>query len=255
MFEKVLKSTVMAVTALAVTAGTSQAAALELSGSTTVQKRIIEPLSAELAKATGLSVSVRGVGSGGGFEELMEGVVEASLASSPLESLLDKYDLPDDGTYREHILTMDLIVPIVHATNPVQELTWQQLSDINTGVITNWQQVGGEDCEIKVVTSHSGSATRKVFQSLVMNGASYVETAKTVKSTRQEVGRVAKSPCGIGAVSKSFVDHDKNAKYVNEVSTDPIVRPLSIITKGKPSPDVKKLISFLMTPTAQRKFR
>ena len=255
MFEKVLKSTVMAFTALAVTAGASQAAALELSGSTTVQKRIIEPLSADLAKATGLSVSVRGVGSGGGFEELMEGVVEASLASSPLESLLDKYDLPDDGTYREHVLTMDLIVPIVHATNPVQDLTWQQLSDINTGAITNWRQVGGEDCEIKVITSHSGSATRKVFQSTVMNGARYVETAKTVKSTRQEVGRVAKSPCGIGAVSKSFVDHDKNAKYVKEVSTDPIVRPLSIITKGKPSPNVKKLISFLMTPTAQRNFR
>ena len=42
------------------------------------------------------------------------------------------------------------IVFIVHANNPVTKLTLQQLSDIHTGKITNWKQLGGKDLPITV---------------------------------------------------------------------------------------------------------
>lgn len=230
-------------------------APLDVAGSTTVQKRVLEPAKKAIKDATGISFKVRGIGSGGGFKELMSGKVMVSIASSPIGSLLKKNNLKADGTYQEHIIIEDIIVPIVNAKNAVKSLNWDQLAAINTGKVKNWKEVGGADCAIKVVTSHSGSATRKVFQKQVMKGASYVAGVSEVKSTRQEVGRVAKSKCAIGAVSEAFVAQSKNKSKVSVIKTKSISRPLSLITKGAPTPEVKKLIEFLRTASAKKHFK
>ena len=99
------------------------AAELVVSGSTTVQGRIFEPAAEEIEKATGISVKIRGIGSGGGFKELMTGKVKVSMASSPLRSLLEQNGLPDDGAYREHVIITDDIVPIINTRNTVRTLT------------------------------------------------------------------------------------------------------------------------------------
>ncbi len=226
---------------------------LTIPGSTTVQKRILEPAKASIEAQTGITVNVLGVGSGKGFKELMEGKVPVSIASSPLTALLKKHKLPDDGTYREHVIIQDEIVPIVHPANPVESLTHQQLADLNTGKIRNWKEVGGEDRPVVVITSHSGSATRAMFQKVVMHKGSYAEKARTVRSTRQEVDLVTKFKGGIGAVSKSFAEMKKGK--VKMVETDAITRPLCFITKGEPTADVAKLIAFLQTPEAQQRFK
>jgi len=226
---------------------------LILSGSTTVQKRVLEPAAKGIEAATGIKIKVRGISTGKGFEELRAGKVSASIASSPLNLLLEKANLPDDGTFQEHIIIKDVIVPIVHPGNPVSDLSWDQLSDINTGKTANWQDVGGPNQKIVVITSQSTSATRKVFQKSVMKKVPYVKGAREVRSTRQEVNLVAKFKGGIGAVSEGFVK--MNPGKVKVIKTDEISRPLSIITKGNPSPDVKKIIGFLKTPDAQKLFK
>lgn len=229
------------------------AADLVFAGSTTVQKRILEPASAAIQKATGVRTKVLGVGTGKGFRQLRQGRVKASIASSSMESLLSKYALQDDGTYIAHVIAKDVIVPIVNNANPVGRLSLQQLSDINTGKTTNWKQVGGKDQPIVVVTSHKGSATRSVFQSKVMNKAEYVANARKVKSTRQEVRLVSKFKGGIGAVSEGFIA--MNPGKVKVVKTDEISRPLIIITKGQPTGDLKKVIDYLMTEEAAKNFK
>jgi phosphate transport system substrate-binding protein len=225
---------------------------LLLAGSTTVQKRILEPAAAEIEEATGIKVKVIGVGTGKGFRQLRQGKIVASVASTSLESLLAKYSLPDDGTYIAHVIAEDVIVPIVNKDNPVSSLSLQQLSDINTGKIDNWSQVGGKDQPIVVVTSHAGSATRSVFQKQVMNKAPYIKTARTVKSTRQEVRLVSQYKGGIGAVSQGFIA--MNPGRVKVLKTTEISRPLVIITKGEPTGDIKKLIDFLKTEEARKNF-
>jgi phosphate transport system substrate-binding protein len=226
---------------------------LILAGSTTIQKRVLEPSSTAIEKATGIKIKILGIGTGGGFAKLQAGEVQASIASSPLGSILKKASLPDDGAYQEHVIISDVIVPIVHPDNPVSNLTWEQLADINTGKITNWNEVGGSDMKITVVTSHSGSATRAVFQKNVMKKAEYIASAMKVKSTREEVDLVAKLKGGVGAVSEGFVK--LNPGKVKIVEAAKISRPLSFITKGDPPDDVKAIIDFLMTAEAQKLFQ
>lgn len=247
------KSLLLLTIFLLVVAGSIQAKELTLAGSTTVQKRIMEPAASAIEAATGTKVIVRGINSGKGFKELMAGKVPASLSSNPLSALLKEENLPDDGTYKEHVLFYDVIVPIVHLSNSVSELNWPQLSDINTGKITNWKEVGGIDQKIVVVTSQPTAATREVFQAMVMKKGEYVNTARAVNSTREEIDLVEKLKGGIGAVSEGFVL--LNPGKVKVVKTAKVSRPLSIITKGNPSPEVKGLIDFLNTPAAKKLFK
>ena len=234
-------------------AGSIQAKELTVSGSTTVQKRVMEPAAAATEAATGIKVLVRGVNTGEGFKELMAGKVSASLASTSLSALLKEFGLPEDQTYREHILMKDMIVPIVNKSNSVSTLTWAQLSDINTGKITNWQEVGGSDQNIIVVTSQPTAATREVFQSVVMKKAPYLKGVQEVRSTREEIDLVEKLKGGVGAVSQGFVAMNPNK--VKEVKTAEISRPLSLITKGEPSAEVKAIIDFLKTKEAAKLFK
>lgn len=245
----------LAVTALLVAWGASAHAAetLEVAGSTTVEKRLLEPTASAMEQATGVKLQVRGLNSGKGFDELKEGKIKASISSAPLSKLLEKAGIPGDASYQEHVITTDVIVPIVHPENPVAELTHQQLSDINTGKVTNWKDVGGPDQPIVVITSQKSAATRVMFQEHVMNKAEYVTGAREVNSTREEIEMVGKFKGGVGAVSEAFVK--MNPGKVKIVKTQAISRPLSFITKGAPDPAVKKVIDYLKSDAAQKLYQ
>ena len=231
---------------------TSSAEVVKVWGSTTCQKRFLEPGAAALEKATGVKVKVLGVGTGKGMLALLGDKTSVAASSSPLESSIKSAikaakkngkpepTIPDNIMFHE--IAKDVIVPIAHKDNPVNSLTFEQLSDLNTGKITNWKDVGGPDVSVKVITSHAGSATRSVFQNKVMKKADYAAEKIEVKSTRLEINEVSKNKGGIGAVSEGFyMQNPDNAKIIK---ADPIERPLALITIGEPTPEVQKIIDF-----------
>lgn len=230
------------------------AARVQIWGSTTCQKRFLEPGAEALKAATGVDVKVLGVGTGKGLIGLIEGKAPASAASEDLEGAIRSaqkaakksgkdLSIPDNLVYHE--IARDVIIPIVHKDNPVSSLSWAQLRDIHTGKIRNWNEMGGPDRPIQVITSHAGSATRAVFQKLVMEKDEYASGAIVVKSTRQEIDEVSKNPGAIGAVSESFVK--LNPGKTKPVRTDPISRPLGLITRGPPNPSVQAVIDYFQS--------
>ena len=134
-------------------AGTVGAAQVNLWGSTTCQKRFLEPGTKALENATGVKIKVYGVGTGKGMLALFEGKTNVAISSNVLEGSINSaqkvrkktgqppIDVPEGLQY--HTITEDIIVPIVHEDNPVESLTWEQLAKLNTGEIKNWQEVGG----------------------------------------------------------------------------------------------------------------
>lgn len=115
----------------------TNAGTLVFSGSTTFQKRILEPTQDALHKKTGLTIEIRGVGSIKGLKDLSKGEAAAAMTSVPLDIALREAGLPPDGAFQEHVILNDVVVPIVHPMNPVKALTWEQLSDIYTGKTAN----------------------------------------------------------------------------------------------------------------------
>jgi len=224
---------------------------LIISGSTTVQKRIVEPGAVKLKEVTGIDAKFQGVGTGKGMMALADGKVTVAAASETLAEAIDSarkqaadagatFTAPADLKFYE--LARDSIVVIVHKDNPVASLSKEQLKAIHTGKAKNWKDVGGPDLPVKVVTSHAGSATRNVFAKQMMDGADYVGDAVEVRTTREEINEVSKDKGAIGAVSGGFFAQNRgNAKTVKAPQ---ISRPLGLITKGDASPDVQKVVEF-----------
>jgi len=232
---------------------------VQIWGSTTCQKRFLEPGAKALKDATGVDIKVVGVGTGKGLKGLIDGKTPVSAASNPLDGAIaaakrsakkagKEITIPDDLQFHE--IYKDLIVPIVHKDNPVTKLTWDQLKDIHTGAITNWKDVGGNDLPIRVVTSHEGSATKAVFKKMVMKKQEYVANAVKVKSTRLEISEVSKYKGAIGAVSEGF--HELNPGKTKIVKADTISRPLALITKGTPTSEVQKVIDFFTSDEGKK---
>ena len=68
---------------------------------------------------------------------------------------------------QEHIVAIDNLVVNVHPDNPMKSLSIDQLKDIFTGQITNWNDVGGPDAPITVVDREGWSSMRATFHQSV----------------------------------------------------------------------------------------
>lgn len=239
--------------------GAALAEPLMISGSTTVQKRILEPGASALKTATGVELKVLGVGTGRGLIALFEGKVPAAAASETMDEavasarkvakeLEKSVSVPADLTFHE--LATDKMVVIVNKDNPVKALGKEQLKDIHTGKVANWKDVGGPDLPIKIVTSHAGSATRAVFQKQMMDGAEYGSTKVEVRTTREEINEVANDKGAIGAVSEGFFA--ASPSRAKTIGAPAIQRPLGLLTVGKPNADVQKVIDFFRSAEGKR---
>lgn len=237
-----------ALTSVAAFSGVAAAETVRLHGSTTVQKRIMEPGKDALKKATGIELVLVGNGTGNGLEDLTGNKCDAAMASEELAdavaSMKDASGKAAAGDLKPSVITDDVIKVIVNRSNPVNKLSKEQLKGLHDGSIDNWKQVGGADLPVIVITSHLGSATRKVFQKVVMDGNAYVAGALEAETTRKEIDNVNEFPEGIGAVSMGFINLPGNKEKVKIVDTIQISRPLMLITKGEPSPPVRKVIDF-----------
>lgn len=245
---KTMVCTLLALSGVLAFSTVSYAEKVKLHGSTTCQKRIFEPGRDALKKATGIDLELVGNGTGNGLEDLMNGKADASMASEELAdaiaSMKDAAGKTASGDLVPNVITSDVIKVIINPTNTVSKLNREQLKGLHNGTITNWKDAGGPDLPVIVITSHLGSATRKVFQKTIMDGTNYVDGAIEVETTRKEIDNVGQFPEAIGAVSMGFINLPGNKEKVKIAETQEISRPLMLITKGEPGPGVKKVLDF-----------
>lgn len=113
----------------------ARAQVLEVAGSSTVAKSIVEPSQAKLREATGIELKMLSVGTGKGMQMLFDGKVKVAAVSASLDEAVD--DAKKAGSVaapaglKLHTLLTDQLVPIVHNDNPVKELSREQLRGLS----------------------------------------------------------------------------------------------------------------------------
>ena len=194
-------------------------------------------------KKTGVKIDLKGGGATKGIRQVSSREVTiGGTCRHIMEDARTNMTIHEERRVQLTPVAWDALVVIVHKDNPVKALTWKQLKAINTGAVKNWKEVGGPNMPVKVVTSHEGSATRLFFQKLVMENAPYTPHATTVWTTEKEIMEVSMDKGAIGAVSVTF--HAKAPRDTIRINTDRIVRPLGLITWGKPTLQAQKVIDF-----------
>ena len=121
-----------------------------------------------MEKNPGKSASVQGGGSGTGIAALLNG--SADIASASREMKPKEWDQAKAKglTVKEFVIALDALAVVVHPSNKVSKLTIAQLSDIYSGKVTNWKEVGGDDKEILVISRENNSGTHVYFKEHVL---------------------------------------------------------------------------------------
>jgi len=225
----------------------------ELSGTiTTGGSTTVQPLSETLAEAFSeifpdVNITVTGGGSSVGIKSASEGTLNIGAASRELKASEESLGLVVS------VLAYDGIAVVVNAEQTVTGLTTEQLKQIYAGEITNWNEVGGANEDIVVVSREEGSGTRAAFEEMVMGETLIAASAILQSSTGALKTTVAGNKKAIGYISMGYLDSSVNALAIDEVAgteanakngSYPIVRPLLYVTKGNPEGIVKKYIDF-----------
>ncbi len=110
-----------------------------------------------------VDLSVTGGGSGTGIAALINSTVDIANASRKMKPEERETALENGSDPVEFVIARDAIAVIVNLENPVDHLTLQQISDIYSGAIDNWQDVGGEDRPIVRLSRETNSGTHVYF--------------------------------------------------------------------------------------------
>ena len=224
---------------------------LVITGSSTMA-----PLVAEIGKRfetrhPGVRIDVQTGGSSRGIADVINGVADIGMASRALKS--------QEQHLHGSVIAQDGITIILHRSNPVQELTDDQIRAIYTGGITHWNQVGGLDAPITVVNKAEGRSTLELFLDYFHLSNRDVHAHVVIGDNEQGIKTVAGNPNAIGYVSIGTAQYDAThgipirllplqhipatIETVRE-GTFPLSRPLTLVTKSLPTGLIKTFIDF-----------
>lgn len=227
-----------------------------------------------------VSMQITGGGSGTGIAALLNKTTEIAnssreMKSSELEEAKNKGISPVS-----YEVALDGIAVIVHPGNKVDNLTIKQISDIFSGRITNWKQLGGEDMAITLYGRENSSGTYEFFKEHVLgkNDAGrqvdYSPSTQVLQGTAALGEAVARDKKGIGYGGVGYFAERKDVKILHVKKNDEspayspaengkvnyeliwngdysISRYLYCFTDGEATGKVKDFMNYVLSPAGQ----
>jgi phosphate transport system substrate-binding protein len=257
---------IMLILTVMVSANTFSQAKITVKGSDTMV--ILAQKWAELYMKSNpaVSIQVTGGGSGIGITALINGTTDICNASRPMkqteiEKLKSRYN-----TLGVQIpCAKDGVTIFLNEANKVSELTLKQLSDLYTGKIKNWKEVGGNDAEIRLYGRENSSGTYTYFHDEVVK-EDYAASTQSLPGTAAVVNAIKKDVNGIGYGGAAYAVGVKNAKVKKDANSTaylpspesigkgeyPITRYLYMYLRNRPTGETKKYIDWILGVEGQR---
>ncbi len=222
--------------------------------------------------APDVSIAVTGGGSGTGIAALINGTVDIANASRQMKDKEIAAAQENGIEPVEFTVAIDALAVIVNLENPVDKLTIQQLSDIYTGRITNWKDVGGNDAPIVLLSRETNSGTHVYFlEEVVRKGEKenkdiFAKNTLLMPSSVGITSELRRNPNAIGYDGLGYItEHEKtiaiavdeNSPFVQPtVATGadgsyPISRGLYMYTAGEPAGVIAEYLDWIMGPEGQ----
>lgn len=243
--------------------GPAWAGNLVIKGSTTVLPITQEVAEAYMKEHPEVSISISGGGSGNGIKALIDGTTDIADSSRFIKDREVKLAVERGAYPVPFAVAYDCIVPVVHPSNPVENISMQQLKAVYMGKITNWQELGGPDKRIVVISRDTSSGTYEVWEKKVMEKERVYPGALLQASNGAVVQAVSRNTHAIGYIGLGYVDASVKMLSVNGISgseqttldgTYPISRPLFMFTRGWPQGETLDFINYVLHPKRGQKY-
>jgi phosphate transport system substrate-binding protein len=221
----------------------ASSAQVRLHGSATVGKGIVVPNQSKIESDAGDKLAVVSNGSGNGLIDLAEGRADVAMISADLDFEMGQVDKKKPGALsgldlQAHPIGANKVNFIVHPSNPVKSLTQDQVAGILSGKIKDWSEIGGPAGKIVVFAERPGNGTRATVEKQFLGGKEIFAGARLLAAPNQLVKAASQTPTAFSYGNGSTIDG--TVAVIAGVEAN---QPLSIVTKGAPSDEHKKLIS------------
>jgi phosphate transport system substrate-binding protein len=235
---------------------------IRIDGSTTVLPIAQKVAEAYMKEHPGVSISVSGGGSGNGIKGIIDGITDIGDSSRFIKDDEVKQAVAKGSYPVPFAVAYDCIVPVVHPSNPVKNLTLEQLKGIYKGDIGNWKEVGGPDLKIVVISRDTSSGTYEVWEEKVMKKERVAPAALLQASNGAVAQAISNNKFAIGYLGIGYINQSVKALSVNDIAgteettlngTYPVSRPLFMFTRGWPAGDTLNLLNFVMHPQKGQK--
>jgi phosphate transport system substrate-binding protein len=232
-------------------------------GSTALQPVVEKAANDYKALCTGATISVQGGGSGTGLTQVAAGTF--NIGNSDITAA-EKLDATAAATLVNHdVATQGWIMVNNPAVTGITSLTTQQATDIWTGAITNWKDVGGPDQEIVLILRPASSGTRATFKKLVLGGKDEAAGQALTEDSNGAVTQAVKTTPG-GTSVIGFAYYQANKAGLTGLQLDGVDATVDNMTngtyklqavghaytKGDPSGLTASFIEYLMSPYVQQ---
>lgn len=230
---------------LTVSASIATATEVKVGGGGAAIASVFTPVKAAYEKATGNNLIILQSTPAVGLADLINGKLDAAVAAVPLDSMAagaEKAGVKvDKAALQEIEVGTNQVVVFLHASNPVNTLTKEQMKGLFTGKITNWKEVGGSDSPVIVVWGKNSPGQNALFTKTILDGEKI--TAENLETTDYKgiKDSVSSNPEAIGIDPLGMADATVKAIKPTPAATSPI----RLVTKGAPSAGVKQLLDFI----------
>jgi phosphate transport system substrate-binding protein len=219
-----------------------------------------------MSKHPGVNIQVTGGGSGVGISALINGTTDICNASRPMKnSEREKLKKRFNSLGVEIKCAKDGLSVYLHESNPVKELTLEQIKLIYTGKIKNWNEVGGPNAKITLYGRENSSGTYVYFKDFVLAGEDYFASMQSLPGTAAVVNAVSKDRNAIGYGGAAYAKGIKFAKVKKDAGSTayepnaesiksgayPITSFLYMYTQSRPKGAMKEYIDWILSPEGQ----
>jgi phosphate transport system substrate-binding protein len=189
----------------------------------------------------------------GSYQTMVDKVLRDEGAYFLSHHLPDDIDSPQSRLWAAPI-GQDALTMIVHPSNPVTNLTTEQLRALYQGQLERWDSVGGDARTVRVITRDAGSGLRAEFQMLVMGERETTPAAQVVPTDSAMAETVAAQSGAIGYVSLSALNPNVRALSIDGIapnadtvydSTYPLRTTIYIVGRAEPLDDYPALRAFI----------
>ncbi|UCE28387.1 MAG: PstS family phosphate ABC transporter substrate-binding protein [Candidatus Coatesbacteria bacterium] len=222
-----------------------------------------------MAKNPEAVVQITGGGSGVGIAALIDGTTDVANSSRPIKDKEIEECEANGVEVVEFKVALDGISVIVNPENSVESLTLDQIKDIYTGKIKNWNELGGPDATIVCYGRQSSSGTYVYFKGHVLEDADYRADTQELQGNATLCDAVARDVGGIAYVGVGYAAQRDDVKVLGVMTekgaepveptdetvangTYPISRYLYNYTDGKPEGVTKAYLEFAFSDKGQK---
>lgn len=245
-----------------ITLSASAKETIQIQGSTTVFPIAQEAAKVYMRTDNKVDIVVESTGSGNGIKALIDGTTNIANASRFIKNEEAKMAYEKGTIPIPFRIAYDCIIPVVHKSNPLKEISIEHLRDIYSGQIKNWKEIGGKDAPISIFSRDTSSGTFEVWKELVMGETPIAPSVQLKPSNSELVKVVMNSPNAIGYIGIGYLDSTVRPLAVNRIvgsessaidGSYPITRPLFMFTRGWPEGETRKFINFMLEPSQGQK--